>query len=408
MPTNPPPTRSIDQTLMGRNDFEAGDVAAYMVGPLTEPPRTVALLNDAPDAGDVIQAAANALWNSLVMTLNGAVEWFKGLWGYQADFVDEAHVIIDAPSLDSLLPGGRRLFSMTCDGGSEGDSRSPATSKATAVTGRSPSGVPWRRYQVRYLDLICQEESDWDRFTDSDEPFVLGLVIPHGGSSPVSTWRTAPYAGVNSGDVRSIGVTVSVDVPQQYGFLTLACSVYESDDETPNDRNTLLSQFAGNVGAGIARAENSFFEVLGASIASGWRPASAEAVAFRRAETVEVRSYQPAVFNQWVDGGHEAAWTLTDAGTTTVQVPDIIACDCAGCTSDVPAPTLEVDVTMIDFGPKPGGRKRRATKDSIKQVPFDLSEIDPCSRALRPIENTVGTIDEPTPPPRPMDDCPPP
>ena len=408
VPTNPPPTRSIDQTLMGRNDFEAGDVAAYMVGPLTEPPRTVALLNEAPDAGDVIQAAANALWNSLVATLNGAAEWFKGLWGYHADFVDEAHVIIDAPSLNSLVPGGRRWFSMTCDGGSEGRYLITGYVEATAVTGRSPSGVPWRRYQVRYLDLTCLKESDWDRFTDSDEPFILGLVIPHGGTAPVSTWRTAPYAGVNSGDVRSIGVGVSVEVPQRYGFLTLACSVYESDDETPNDRDRLLNQFAGNVGAGIVVAENSFLEVLGASIASGWRPAAVEAVAFRRAETVEVRSYLPAVFNQWIDGGHEAAWTLTDAGSKTIPVPDVIVCDCAGCKDEVSAPTLEVDVEVVDFRPKPGGHGRRPSKDSTKQVPFDLAEIDPCSRAVRPIENPIGTIDEPLTARRPTDDCPPP
>ncbi len=408
VPTNPPPTRSIDQTLMGRNDFEAGDVAAYMVGPLTEPPRTVSLLNDAPDAGDVIEAAANALWNSLVVALNGAVEFLKSLWGYHADFVDEAHVIIDAPTLEALVPGARRWFSMTCDGGSEGRFLVNGYVEASAVTGRSPSGVPWRRYQVRYLDLICQKESDWDRFTDSDEPFVLGLVIPHGGTSPISTWRTAPYAGVNSGDVRSIGVSVSVDVPQRYGFLTLACSVYESDDETPNDRDALLNQFAGNVGAGIATRENSFLEVLGASIASSWRPASVDAVAFRRAETVEIRSYQPAVFNQWIDGGHEANWTLVDAGSSTIQVPDVLDCDCAGCTDKVPPPNLEVEVEIVDFRRKPGDPRPRPRKDSMKQVPFDLAEIDPCSRALRPIENAIGTIDEPPTAPRPTDDCPPP
>jgi hypothetical protein len=267
--------------------------------------------------------------------------------------------------------------------------------------------VPWRRYRVQYLDLRCLKESDWDRFTDSDEPFVLGLVIPHGGTAPISTWRTAPYAAVNVGDVRSIGVSTSVDIPLRYGFLTLACSVYESDDETPNDRDALLRQFAGNVGAGMATRENSFLEVLAASIASGWRPASVEAVAFRRAETVEVRSYQSAVFNQWIDGGHEAAWTLVDAGSSTIKVPDV-ACDCVECGVGAKPPSHEVDVEIVDFRPKPTDRRPRPRKDSTKQVPFDLAEIDPCSRNLRPVENPVGTVDEVPAAPRPSDDCPPP
>ena len=81
--------------------------------------------------------------------------------------------------------------------------------------------MPWRRYRVRYLDLHCVKESERDRFTDfEDEPFVLGLVIPHGGTQPMISWRTAPYAGVDSGDVRTPSdVAVTVEVPQRYGFI---------------------------------------------------------------------------------------------------------------------------------------------------------------------------------------------
>ena len=96
----------------------------------------------------------------------------------------------------------------------------------------------------------------------------------------------------NSGDTNAIGRTFTVEVPQRYGFISVACAVYESDDETPNDRDLLLAEFARKVGAGaIAEPEDTFFEVLGESIAAGWKVGSVEAVAFRRSPTVEVRAY---------------------------------------------------------------------------------------------------------------------
>ena len=75
---------------MGHNDFEAGDVAAYMIGPLDEAPRTVALLNDAPDAGDMIHGRDRRAGPRVRSPWIDA-RFFKGLWGYHADFVDEAH-----------------------------------------------------------------------------------------------------------------------------------------------------------------------------------------------------------------------------------------------------------------------------------------------------------------------------
>ena len=84
------PVRTLDQTLLGRNDFEAGDVAAYMIGPIDEPPHTVALRNDAPDCRDVIRGC-DALWRSLVAPSSRPLDFVKGLWGYHADFVDEDH-----------------------------------------------------------------------------------------------------------------------------------------------------------------------------------------------------------------------------------------------------------------------------------------------------------------------------
>ena len=279
-----------------------------MIGPLDEPPRTVALRNDASDAGDVIQAAINSIVRGFQNLFNSVV----GLWGYHADFVGEDHWDFPAAVLETIGAGARRYFYLDCDGKSEGHFVVSGYVEGSAQTGRFPNGVPFRRFRVQFLDLICSKESEWDRFTTSDEPFVLGLVIPHGGTQSMTTWRTEPYGNVNTGDTNPIGRSYWVEIPQRYGFLSVACAVYESDDETPNDRNYLLDQFAGNVATAIAEPEDSFVEALGDSIAAGWKVGSVEAVAFRRSANVEVRPYQPSAFDAWVDAGHSLEWTLSD------------------------------------------------------------------------------------------------
>lgn len=382
-PGGDPPSRSLLQTLMGHNDFETGDTAAYIIGPIPGPPRTVVLRNDAPDVGDVILAALEGLWETLVDLLEGIVDFFKSLWGYHADFVDEDHTMVDAATLDGLAPGGRASFALRCNGGSEGDYRISGHVEATSLVGSFSNGVPWRQYTVHFDRLHCIEESDWDRFSNSDEPFVLGLVIAHGGIQPMISWRTGPFSDVDSGDTRTLGRTFDVRVPQRFGFISVACAVYESDDESSGERDDLLSEFAGTVGAGIVEAEDTFFETLGESIASGWRLHSVEAVAFRRSPTVEVRSYRTRVFNRWVDGGERVEWNLDQQGSWSAEVPDTVGCGCDACRGRVEVPPIEVDIPRLDFGPQPGDEKRPDRDDRGTVVEVDLADLDVRCRPRR-------------------------
>jgi hypothetical protein len=399
-----PPMRTLDQTLLGHNDFEAGDVAAYMIGPLDEAPHTVALLNDAPDAGDVIQAAADGVWRALVAAFDSIVDFFKGLWGYNADFVGEAHWTISAATLGTLGAGQRRYFYLECDGRSEGNYVVSGFVEGTSGTGRFPNGVPWRRFRVVLESLFCVKESEWDRGTTSDEPFVLALVIPHGGLQRMISWRSGPYGGVNSGDVNPIGQSWIVDVPQGYGFISVACAVYESDDETDADRNALLGQFAGSVGGGIVEAEDTFLEVLDEALAAGWMLGSVEPVAFRRSPTVEVRAYEPETFDRWVDGGHQVEWSLTEQAVWSINVPDTLDCGHAPCTGDVVVPPAEPEVAQIDFRPKPGSRGD-VIRDPGHEAMVDLAEFDPrCRPRPKPGDGDLA-VDEPSPVPRPKDGC---
>ena len=378
-PPGQPPVRTLDQSLLGRDDFEAGDVAAYMIGPIDELPRTVALVNEAPDAGDVLQA----LVNSIVRGFNDLFDAVVGLWGYHADFVGEDHWDFPAAVLNTLGAGARRYFYLDCDGKSEGYFVVSGYVEGTSVTGRFPNGVPFKRFRVQFLDLICVKESEWDRFTPSDEPFVLGLVIPHGGAGSMIEWRTAPYGNVNGGDINSIGRSYTVDVPQRYGFISVACAVYESDDETPNDRDNLLTVFAGNVAAAIAEPEDSFIEALGDSIAAGWKLGSVEAVAFQRSPTVEVQAYDPRTFDLWVDGGGRVDWTLTPGQNWKVAVPDTFNCGHEACTAPVDLPPAAPKIETLDFGPKVGVLGE-AAPDPGQEATVELALLDPGHRHAPP------------------------
>jgi hypothetical protein len=142
-----------------------------------------------------------------------------------------------------------------CNGNSEGDFRITGNVRPTGTTGVVTNGVPWREYRVHMSQIDCIEESDWDRGTSSDEPFVLGLIIPHGGAQPIRKWRTAPFNDVDSGDTRSLNRDFNVRVPQHYGFISVACAVYESDDESSSDRDELLDEFAAEITGQVAEAE---------------------------------------------------------------------------------------------------------------------------------------------------------
>jgi hypothetical protein len=384
-------SRTLFQTVLGHNDFERGDTAAYVIGPTGSLPHTVTLLNDAPDVGEVILAALEGLWHTVVAVLEAVVNFFKSLWGYHADFVDRDHAVISASALNALGPGGRHHFSLRCDGGSEGDYRVAGHVETTATTGTFANGVPWREYRVHFGDLHCIDESDWDRFSNSDEPFVLGLVIPHGGTQAMISWRTGPYSDVDSGESRPINRTFTVRVPQRYGFISVAVAVYEHDDESSAERDKLLQDFAATVGAGIVEAEDTFLETLAESIAAGWKLDSVEVAAFRRSNPVEVHSFGRTTFDRWIEGGERVTWHLHRAERWRVEVPDSSDCACDPPDFEFELPQIGVDIERLDFGPKVE-ENREAEKDDGAVFEMDLAEIG--ARLSPRFDIGFDTVDE--------------
>lgn len=222
-----PPLIGVMPSLLAYDDFERGSTAAYIIGPLDDRPHELVLYNDAPTGGDVVLAALEAVLDAVVDFFESVRDVFRSLVGYHADFVDSDHDVVNAVTLNGLGVGERHTLNLNCDGRSEGHYRLDGFVEKTTVTGRTPESVPWREYEVAVTRLRCIEESDWDRGTSSDEPFVLGLFIPHGGVDQTERWRTGPFSDVDSGDSRTINRIRTLRVPERYGAITVAVAVYE-------------------------------------------------------------------------------------------------------------------------------------------------------------------------------------
>ncbi|HYO44474.1 MAG TPA: hypothetical protein VES19_14850 [Candidatus Limnocylindrales bacterium] len=324
----PKPAGTDVDALLGLDDHERGTTTAYYLGPFATLPHTVGILNDAPDGIDVVVAAGRAVLNAVVGFFGAVAGFFLGLVGAAADYVGQAHAVLSAADLEALAPGGIRAFALRCNGGTEGIYVVYGRVEATPVTGTDANGIPWRDYWVRIDDLLCEKESEWDRFTPSDEPFVVGVVLPHGaGSSPVA-WRTEPFGDVDTAERRTIGRVFSARVARRFGFLSVAVAVYESDDESPGDRDRLMTTFAGQASAAGAPAEKQFGVVLAEAAAAAWRPQRIDAAAFQRGTTAQVVSFAAFDPGRWVEGGERLDWTLAQVATQAVAVPDTITCGC--------------------------------------------------------------------------------
>jgi len=185
-------------------------------------------------------------------------------------------------------------------------------------------------------------------------------VMGHGGGATPVRWRTGPFSDVDSGDRRAINRDFQVVVPRNYGFISVAVAVYESDDESSSDRDELLDAFADNLVEAVGESEDGFVVLLGESIASGWKLDWFEAVAFLRAETVDVRFFERENVNQWIAGSERVSRELTQTHRATAFVPDMVTCDCSSRL------VTEIDVPQVaerSFGPVAGRDRIRQRLD---------------------------------------------
>ncbi len=302
--------------VLAVNDFEAGDDMAYVVGPFPNLPDTITLHNNAATGWDVVKSLGETFKRGVEAVVSNARTFLLSLIGGNADHVATNKKIWTADELAGIGTGASE-FSVYLDGGGEGK----YTVYGTIRKVREGTGATgdWTEYQVALARLHCNAESKWDRGSDSDEPFVLALLVPLPGD--IQKHRTGPYDDVDKGESRNIGHTFNtVRIPKGSGMLSLALSLWESDDESASDRNHLLDKFAGETDKATGVPRRGFLDTLGAAIAADWRPTHIEVYAFSRVEVLRSGKVLDRPINQWVKAGERVTFRLNPAGVRNWRI----------------------------------------------------------------------------------------
>lgn len=238
------------------DDFETGDDQVFHLGPFLSPPGELVLRNDAADLGDVFESLGR--W--FVTTIRDAVyaigDLLLNLIGGHADQVATEHRVW-TPAQLSAAGDGPSPFSVLMDGGDEGVFRVHGEIRRTA---RGGSAVPLSDWAVRLDRLECIEESDVDRGSDSDEPFLIAMLVNQ-ASRDADAHLFGPYDDVDTGESRALGREfVARGVPDRHGHLTLALQLWESDDEGSTGRQNAFEEFTRELREQSAPARDGFLD----------------------------------------------------------------------------------------------------------------------------------------------------
>jgi hypothetical protein len=307
-----------DHPLLAYNDFEAGDDHAYYLGPYPTLPRSLVLENRSATAGDVFVALGTAFVRAVQAAVDAVAAFLFELIGGPADLVGNAKMTW-APAQLAAIPDNVTVpFMIRVDGRAEGRYRLEGDIHRSGRSQRSGRG--WSDYVVRVHRLHCEKESEWDRFTSSDEPFLMALLVNQ-APGQVLQFRTGPFNDVDTGESRAIGhVFPTVSVPDELGYLTLPVQIMESDDESRADRDRAMAEFASGVQVGVAAERERFLTTLGRAVAADWKVGRAEVFAFTRGRTVTAGQALAADVNTWVKGGGRLELPLTLTGQNSVDV----------------------------------------------------------------------------------------
>jgi hypothetical protein len=307
------------------NDFEAGDAATYLVGPLKSVPTNFTLTNRSKTAGDVIVAAVEGFVKAVVdavkTVVDGIVGFFRTLAGSDPDFVQKSQKVWRFNELPQTV-GQSIPYTIDLDGGDEGYYKLRGTvRKVGDVPGLGAQGNA--DYIVRVNTLECVRESKWDRFSNSDEPFVACFVNALDGDIPSNRRRLfGPFEDVDTGESRAINFDFpAVRIPKGLGVISFPVLLMESDDESATERTDILNKFAGDTEKKVPEAN--FWDTLGAAVAADWKVQSIEAWTFTKGNTI--RSGQSGFFNNvgWIEGKQSRSFTLSTPAALPIRAQDL-------------------------------------------------------------------------------------
>ena len=200
--------------LIAYNDFEAGDDQVFHLGPFPDFPTELRLRNDSAGIGEVFVALGQAFVAALVGAVDLVEDFFLSIIGGHADHVATTRRVW-TPSQLAAVGGTASSFTVRLDGGGEGIYDVQGTIRRTrrsVVMGRPASS-----YEVHLVRLRCIKESDWDRGSSSDEPFLFSMLVNQ-ASRTVTREMFGPFNGVDTGDSRTLDRRLTAnDVPDGIG-----------------------------------------------------------------------------------------------------------------------------------------------------------------------------------------------
>ena len=299
------------------NDFESGDDQVHYLGPFPSLPQEIVLENQSADVVEVLTALGRTFVDAVRGAVNRVTEALLSLIGGHADLVGDAEKVWTPVDLAAVTETPV-AFSLEMGRPNEGKYRVSGTIHRTR---RFREGADiWSDYEVGLTELRCLEESRWDRGTTSDEPFVLALLVNQ-ASDGLESYRSSPFGDVDKGETRRIDHRfATISVPEQFGHVTLALKILESDEEGAGRREQALRDFAERVDIDTIDERRGFITTLGAAIAADWKLGGIEVFAFQRAPAVTAMTMLNRGVNQWVRGGQRATFPLAVSNTRRVEV----------------------------------------------------------------------------------------
>jgi hypothetical protein len=293
--------------ILAYNDFETGDDDAYVVGPFDSFPSQIIIENRDADIGDVLES----LWDSFVSSLSSVFSnldtFFLSIIGGNADLVAKNRIVWSGSTLAAITTA-ETPFTVRLNGGDEGDYEVYGSIKKVSSDQENST------YSIKLTTLHCISESEWDRGSNSDEPFVLALLAPLPGAD--IKYRTEPYNDVDDGESNSINYTfANVSVPSGFGAISLALVLMESDDESSSMRDQALNELSSQTATATADEERDFIDNLGAAVAADWYLQKIDVFAFKRGPVSPSSGIVlSSTANFWIDGGTSRSFTLNKAG----------------------------------------------------------------------------------------------
>lgn len=313
--------------LIAYNDLERNDVQVYTVGPFATLPNKIDFYNDSANVGNVLVSLGQAFVNKVTGLVDSIGNFLLSLVGGHADKVGGTKRVFQPSELANVTATGT-TFNLTVNGGDEGSYRLNCTIRKTGQTTGNGS-ADTHTFVVRVNSLYCIAESKVDRLSNSDEPYVLSLVVPLPGG--VQKRMFGPFSDVDKGETRTINYSFpAVTVNKQFGMVSVPIAIWESDDESANSRTQQLDKFANEAENRTDPEERPFIDTLGAAIAADWKIGSLNVYAFRRGSVLQTGTVLNRSVNEWVEGKKRRSYALNAGGLRTHNAVNVNGLDSVG------------------------------------------------------------------------------